>query len=274
MRKDMNKVLIERPRHGHSRNYHEIRQAENRGELEDLPHCQGMRAPHKDRKEFSDLLGPLHRFMDGCVGRKYDDVWSEISQGLPKGSFHAGHLKGHARDMIEHQTYIDNDGEIYVRRYSRYGGDRKPDGLYVDPRDGIVYRAPNTRVSRKKQNEEMYTRSIGTFKRGEDGVYYPHHYFGYNHGEKSSIDALAFFEHEEEAIKLKGVWYWIVFNTVPPPVTQVYYDGDEKKTRVIESWRTDWIYQVKKKSGERYRCGKVQMNSRDLKHHGLVNNYV
>ena len=173
--------------------------------------------------------------------------------------------------MIEHKTYIEN-GEVYVR--SRWGSQHKPDGLYVDPRDGIIYDATK-RVSKKKQNARKYFTGIGTFDQDDSGIYNPHSYYSYysKRNDTAVKFSLAFFEKEEEAIKINGIWYWILFGTVPPAVKKFRTNEETGITTsyMVDSWKTDFVYQVKKKSGERYRYGKTQMNSRDLKNHGLVN---
>lgn len=280
MRQDMKKVLTERPRHGHGRKYHDVRRAANRGDLEDLPHCQGMRAAYDsytDRKEFSDLLGPLQRFLQGCVGRKYNDVWSEICKAVPSGNVVDEHLKGHARSEVEYDTFI-HEGEVFCkpgpasRRFRRNSGFSKPDGLYVDPRDGVIYDATK-RVSKKKQSEGVLRNALGSFKQDETGVYKHHTPYGYYYGRPNARDwDLAFFGKEEEAVKMGGIWYWTVFDTVPPPIVRHYTDeSGEKKTVTNIIYKTDIIYGSGMKSGQRYRCAKVQINSRDLKQHGLVN---
>ena len=104
MRPDMKKVLTERPRYGSRRDYHEIRRRENRGDYEDLPAFQGMRAPHLRNyggKEFSDHVMPLIRYLWSCLGRRWDDVWSEISAQVPSGNTIDAHLKSHIDSEIE-----------------------------------------------------------------------------------------------------------------------------------------------------------------------------
>ena len=276
MREDMKKVLTERPRYGHGRKYREVRRAENRGDMEDLPHYRSIRVPYNNgynRKEFSDLLGPLQRFLQGCVGRKYDEVWSEICKAVPSGNVVDGHLKGHARDEIDYNTFI-YEGEVYCKPGAGgFGGRRslsKPNGLYVDPRDGIIYDATK-RVSKKKQNEGVIRNTLGAFKQDDTGVYVHWTPYGYYYGRQDARNwQLAFFGNKE-AVKIGGIWYWVVFDTVPPPVVRHYIEDGIEKTITNVVLKTDIVYGLTKKSGERYRCGKVQMNSRDLRQHGLVN---
>ena len=273
MRKDMNKVLTERPRYGHSRNYHEVRRNENSGELEDLPHFQGMRAPYESydgRKEFSDLLGPLKRFIHGCIGRRYDDVWSEICQAVPSGNTVDDHLKGHARREIETNTYIE-DEQIFYR--SRFGTGRVVSGLYVDPRDGIIYDATN-RVSRKKQNENIiHIHGVGYFKKDiETGIL--HSYYNWRYGTKQQYRMKIV--GDNEAIQMNGIWYWMTYDFVPSPYFRIRSEKDDDgnwKKVIKEEFPTknDFFTGATIKSGNRYRSGRLQMNSRDLKKNGLAN---
>ena len=86
MRSDMAKVVTERPRRGHGNpskkwgrrlRKHEY-DAEDHG-----PTRAAIARRHQygwNAKEFSDLLGPLRRYLHKQVGRPWDKVWSEITR--------------------------------------------------------------------------------------------------------------------------------------------------------------------------------------------------
>lgn len=77
MRSDMSKVVIERPRWGHSlpsvKTGRKIHRYDENDEYEDLPKREKYsmnRQPNKfRRKMFSDFLNPLERFLEANVGR-------------------------------------------------------------------------------------------------------------------------------------------------------------------------------------------------------------
>ena len=70
----MHKVVIERPRWNPGRGK-KGRRANLPDEL--LPRREGIRRPHTNRKAFTDLLGPLRRWLHSQLGRPWNDAYSE-----------------------------------------------------------------------------------------------------------------------------------------------------------------------------------------------------
>lgn len=155
MRKDMRKVICETYREGRGTSYKNVRQRfrfdqADMDALEDaddfdseLPKKVGMRRPYRvigQTKDFGENLNPLERFIKKQIGKKWDDVWSEICKGLNPNSTVDEHVKFHVKFMINTQVVMI-DGHPYdnTRRY--YKGDirdlRKGE-LYVDPDTGII----------------------------------------------------------------------------------------------------------------------------------------
>jgi hypothetical protein len=173
MRPDMHKVVIERPRYGHGDKYHNYRARNERGVgfgakgrldesdgYDHLPGKQGMRRPHNTR-QFSDRLGPLKRFLRSRVGRRWDDVRSEICAGLSTGSTTHQHILSHIGDFVRVHLERGADGRLYDigRRFAR----GPVDGLYVDPDTGILAWAGDRRPwhwSPRKKVEEPEIRRI------------------------------------------------------------------------------------------------------------------
>ena len=87
-------------------------------------------------KSFSDFLTPLRSFLQTSVGRKWDDVYSEISQGIPSNSMQGRHIRQHVEGYVE-KNVIMIDGVPH--RVPRYGAGPTPlvgrgqDSFYVDP---------------------------------------------------------------------------------------------------------------------------------------------
>ena len=90
MREDMSKVVVERPRWGHSlpssKTRLRIRHYDPEKDYEDLPkRVSGSRSKYihaGDIKSFTDLLSPLRRFLRTNVGRPWDKVYSEMRENL------------------------------------------------------------------------------------------------------------------------------------------------------------------------------------------------
>jgi hypothetical protein len=106
MRPDMHKVVVERPRWnpGPGKNG---RRANLPNEL--LPKFEGMRRPYSMRKGFTDLLGPLRRWLRAQVGRPWDDVYSEACSVIKPDSVIRAHIKTHLLEFVHRHTFIKNN---------------------------------------------------------------------------------------------------------------------------------------------------------------------
>src|SRR5687768_16772930 len=98
----MAKVVTERPRSGHANPSRKWGRRLNPNEF-DLDDHGTARAPVARRrqytnwKEFSDLLGPLRRYLCKQVGRPWDKVWSELTRSLDSRSLTGQHIFDHIR---------------------------------------------------------------------------------------------------------------------------------------------------------------------------------
>jgi len=168
MRKDMSKVVTERPRERHylaSRKTRlRIRRYDPEKDYGDLPtRVSGSRNKHlidaqsqskswyDEVKQFSDLIGPLQRFLCSNVGRRWDDVYSEMKQTLDSRKVTGQHIFDHVKWEVELHPVIGEDGKIY-ERYPHYRERQLLRGLYVDPRTGLLCRGE--RIRRKQRKEE------------------------------------------------------------------------------------------------------------------------
>jgi hypothetical protein len=263
MRTDMKKVLTERPRHGHNRSYHDIRARETRLDYDDLPSKEGIRRPYDwdERKEFSDLLGPLIRFLWSCRGRRWDVVWSEICGQLSNNTTGA-HLKGHVMSEVEIHTYLV-DGEVFCRGRYRFGFHLAA-GLYVHPITGLL--CGNEPQPRDARDPKVVLDGIG-YNKGEDGVLRARGWNGHYGSKKMTGYSRKIIGFEREAVYVDGFWYWVVFATVPAPDVTIAENGQK---RVVNHVRTDFV--TGKTVGEgRYRADKRQMGAPDMRRHGLIN---
>ena len=141
MRHDMAKVVTERPRHGHgnpSRKWG-LRLREHDFDADDHgPTRAPIARGHQygwHAKEFSDLLGPLRRYLHTQVGRPWNNVWSDITRNLDHRSLSGRHIVSHVLWDVERNTWLGEDGRVYRRRSS----DTVPvSGFYVHPRTGLL----------------------------------------------------------------------------------------------------------------------------------------
>jgi hypothetical protein len=144
MRKDMSKVVIERPRRGHSlpsvKTGLRIRGYDSEEEYSELPNrISGRRLAKRSGwyKNFSDLLGPLRKFLRGNVGRPWDKVYSELSENLDKRKATGLHVFQHVEFEVALHCFEAEDGKIYDReKMNRHEHPVK--GLYVHPRTRLL----------------------------------------------------------------------------------------------------------------------------------------
>lgn len=193
MRRDMAKVIVERPRilEGSPR--------KGRGLDEDLPSKIGMRRHQRLRGGFKMLnenLSPLRRFLHKQVGRRWDDVYSEIAENLRADNTVQQHVRDHIRDFVDiipgpEQWYTtilpDGTKERRLRPSWR--------DLYVDPRDGILKR------NKAREGRAAWRR----------------------HKEKKLIDTVVL-DGMHELKLIGGIWFEVTYAPLPDPV---YREFDE-----------------------------------------------
>jgi hypothetical protein len=139
MRKDMARVIVERPRIKPF-NCRKGRQKSR----DDLPSHEGMRRAHAqrgDRKELNENLAPLRRYLEKQVGRPWDKVYSEIAECLRVDSTVQQHVRDHLHDFVA----------IKPRRIARSWYRERIlwwQPLYVDPVTGLLCRTDHLPVNR------------------------------------------------------------------------------------------------------------------------------
>ena len=148
MRNDMAKVVTERPRRGHGNPSKKWGRQLRKNEYDAEDHGP-TRAPiarhHQygwNAKEFSDVLGPLRRYLRKQVGRPWDKVWSEITGILDNRSLTGQHIFEHIRREVAQHARLGADGSVYHDRWSEAVA---VSGLYVHPVTRLLCYAPDPR---------------------------------------------------------------------------------------------------------------------------------
>ncbi len=143
MRKDMFKVIVERPRHGADLRLNRSRLAG----ADDLPSRVGMKRfrklNHTDTKYLNENLAPLRRYLIKQAGRPWSKVYSDICEHLRADNTVMQHVRDHLKDFVVLKVAVGREGE-WMNGNSSYSGAgsfpwRQP--LYVDPKDGILKRS-------------------------------------------------------------------------------------------------------------------------------------
>jgi hypothetical protein len=168
MRKDMFKVIVERPRSRVAANrglHSPARRLKNfvldeDGEVIDARGGKlGMKKimrgqPKVIRKYLNENLNPLRRYFDKQVGRKWGDVYSEVCENLNPNSTVMQHVRDHVKDFVIDRPTWTIDGKVYYipeYNYSRQMREITEDDLYVD-NAGYLRRGPG--VGRAARNKE------------------------------------------------------------------------------------------------------------------------
>jgi len=142
MRSDMQKLICERPRRG-SRTSPSIKTGLKLNpninyddDIDTGPSRISSSGPKQfgwNSKDLNENLNPLERFLVTSIGRRWDDVYSEIRANIDLRKAIGLHVMQHLKYMIEiHAIMIDS------RPFSGRWGTSEHDGLYVDPATGIV----------------------------------------------------------------------------------------------------------------------------------------
>src|SRR6185295_14896834 len=142
MRHDMARVVTERPRRGHGNPSKKWGRRLRKHEYDAEDHGPTRAAIARrqqygwNAKEFSDVLGPLRRYLHKQVGRPWDKVWSEITRTLDSRSLTGLHIFDHIRSEVEQEAWLGDDGRVYHKR--RWGTSEAVSGLYVHPGNGLL----------------------------------------------------------------------------------------------------------------------------------------
>lgn len=140
MRADMFKVIVERPRWG-SRNMRSAKLSAGRDHDRKFIGLKRHALEQvRSTKGFNENLAPLFRFVCKQVGRRWDDVFSEICEHLDTGSTVKMHVRTHLKDFVVINISRGRKGELISDGYVLEPGQRHGwwGELYVDPDDGLL----------------------------------------------------------------------------------------------------------------------------------------
>ena len=214
MRKDMFKVIVERPRPGSrvrwSSGYRRLLDSE------DMPPKVGMRHG-RGPVCLNENLGPLRRFLVRQAGRPWNDVFSEICRTIDNRSTVKQHVRSHIEGIVAVRTKIV-DGMTYAMtrfelprarfvplRESRYE-------LYVDSQTGVLMRNLEPITWRQK------LRAVEKRSRAE-------------------LDKrMRILSPQEELHRLGGMWFLVRLEPVPAMRIEVKHVGGERRhVKVLDS---------------------------------------
>jgi len=150
MRPDMHKVVVERPRHGRS---WATSKAPPKPPFDESPRFESIKARHTRRKWFSDLLGPLKRWLQSQVGRPWNEAYSEACAVIKPDSPIRAHVKTHLLEFVERNTFM-HEGKVCVldtgylgKPVPVFANGRYRSLFFVHPDTGLLL--PSPRLSKR-----------------------------------------------------------------------------------------------------------------------------
>ncbi len=225
MRSDMGRVVIERPRRGSSHKSPKVRHFFGRineeGDYDGLIRLPSSRykiygfAPKILEKEFTDVLGPLRRYLQKNVGRPWDKVCAEGRKALKSGGWGVQHVwDAHFLGEVDTEVFQDRDGKVWSRER---GYEHPVTGFYVHPRTGLLRYEPRPRF----QTEPAEVKRIAL----PDERYY---------------------------VLIRGLWFiarYKPFDHIPnPPRAELASHGDalDEWPNFRRPWNKLWICRIEK----------------------------
>ena len=139
MRADMFKIIVERPRWG-SRDAPPVKLKKDRTDRSQIGLKRHAWEQAAYTKSLNENLRPLVRFLRSRIGRRWDEVFSEICAGLDTGSTMKMHVRQHLEDFVAVRVARGRYGDWLLdgRTIGSPGRRFYPPDFYVDPKDGVL----------------------------------------------------------------------------------------------------------------------------------------
>ncbi len=278
MRKDMARVIVERPRKGG--NFGRKGRARP---IDDLPAHQGMRRPHRElnaSKRLNENLAPLRRFLAKQVGRPWDKVFAEIAAGLRVDSTVQKHVRDHVPDFVATDPrrrsrtlrLADGTTERYVLLW--------PQPFYVDRKDGLLKRTDRLPEEKARRRQERERRAPPPTRialaadrelRAIDGVWYelrlaPLPEPKYRPVRERQRRALKPYDRESPTVEIEATFRRLVTRPVLDVATGMMVPAGPELDDAA-SWR-EYSFRF---PDRRYAVAKRQLSGKELRQHGLEN---
>lgn len=258
MRKDMHKLLCERPRNGHkdrdrdreipARRYSQRLELVH-GEDDDgkyvesnSPSSMKMGKGCGGTKALNENLNPLYRWLDKQVNRPWDKVYSELRKRIDVRSAVQLHIMEHLWDRVERDVEIV-DGEACAKMES-WEGRWRSGQLYVNPETGILCKAKSESKFRGPRQDPRVTK----------------------------LDDTTFL------CQIKGIWYEVTYSYPPPksPSMNLIWgkNGRWKDTdEIVLKFEAQYLSELAKRVYKSWWIPftKVQISSKGLRKRGLQN---
>ena len=164
MRKDMSKVIVERPRRGGG-----WRRLGRPAPLDENAPAMPNRREKRGSKYLNENLAPLRRFLERNVGRHWPKVYAEIAAHLSPRNAVQQHVRDHLADFVAMRT-DRREGVVWVA--DRFGGPAPLAGsrfrFYVHPTSGILLRNRDFGAYRRRHKDKRARDRLAETERRRD----------------------------------------------------------------------------------------------------------
>lgn len=181
MRHDMYKVIVERPRSGGGSEFKsEARKYRN---SEETAAKIGMKKGHKRRKGLNENLSPLKHFLKSQVGRPWNKVYSELSNGIDRRNTVQAHIYAHIEQFVATKTEWLEPEDKAARRHLNNGDcvivkgqgwraawlplRQSSSDLYVHPCSGLLLKNSYYERERAKRKRQVSQCEIAAIKKAQ-----------------------------------------------------------------------------------------------------------
>lgn len=170
MRKDMDKLIVERPRYkSWDKSGKKKTNPKNKSyeELDEMPRHEGIKKQRRGgTKELNEFLAPLERFLRKQVGRPWNKVYSEIRANINMNSAVQFHIMQHVWDFVLKDTFWDEKNkQVMVARQYAWNRDAivpieehvnvywRKDQMYIHPKDGLLKTVSRKQVQKYEKRK-------------------------------------------------------------------------------------------------------------------------
>jgi hypothetical protein len=254
MRKDMYKVIVERPRRSKDRPTLANRMRKDF----DGPVHLGMRFGF-GRPSLNENLAPLRRYLHAQVGRPWNKVFSEICANIDRRNTVQQHIHQHIDDFIATDIQVCNGRLVDLGKSRRFWiDDTVYQDLYVDPISGLI---------RVNKHRRSWRRAAAARRQQEQAEI---------DARRRVIDGRTLLMH------LDGAWFRVTLDRLEGHVVEKTVHGRRIK-EVTSETRYDVVLRRHTARGvsadserkrlygseEVYATNKRQLSKQELKAHGL-----
>lgn len=257
MRKDLYKVIVERPRRGGG-----AAQRLAPTDLEDSPTRESLCARHRHRKRLNENLAPLRRYLHAQVGRPWDAVFAELCAGIDRRNTVQQHIHLHVEDFVATRTLWIDDALHYHQRWSGPTpldrGLWRGRPLYVDPDTGLLCRN-EALAARRRMERAAHREAVARARSG-------------------AREDRRVLDDDTQLHRIDGVWYCVqlralakaragerdALRNVPALECPRGHDGRDRSGRALRANLTLFG------RADVYAAQKRQLCKRELRRHGLA----